>query len=478
MDLLVERARYSIFWRVVGYLVLATLILLLLSEVGRAINTRSNLLGILFIGIVAAIITIKPMWGVYYVLIGSFSLDWLVTEPWFPFPAMVKFSTDIGILLLTVIVLIPKIATNRFRDAGLWKYLWILGGMFIVSAFVINKADPVVFLIGSWSYTRYILFFYILINIGINLSEIEKLVNYIVPFYLTQVVVSVWRWKMSGAIHGTDEAGGTLARHGTNQMVFVAGVVLCVAIGWLLYEKKKRKSALLLLGVLFVPIIVGGSNAAFWVFPVLLLFLLFLQRQRVTHAVLAVGIFVPLYLVGIYAFEGLYESDFLSRRLKNPGWVYYYEQTEKGERGLGRLAAISFANGMVWENPLSLMFGFGPGAASPNQFSWGRLYKLYGEALNIDRNQLAKSILEVGYLGVGVMLLLILSLLKAAYRRYVACDYGLEKVLAFSALGSGFLFVVLTVYTGVWVASSTACLFWTLQALLVAMQVYENENNV
>ena len=469
MDLLVERARYSIFWRVVGYLVLATLILLLLSEVGRAINTRSNLLGILFIGIVAAIIAIKPMWGVYYVLIGSFSLDWLVTEPWFPMPAVVKVSTDVVILLLTVIVLIPRIATNRFRDAGLSKYLWSLVGMFIVSAFVINKTNPIVFLVGSWNYMRYVLFFYILMNIGINLSEIEKLVNYIVPFYLTQVVVSVWRWKMSGAIHGTDEAGGTLARHGTNLMVFVAGVVLCVAIGWLLYEKKKRKSALVLLAVLFVPIIVGGANAAFWVFPVLLIFLLFMQRHGVTRAVLAAGIFIPLYLVGIYAFEGLYKSDFLSRRLKNPSWVYYYEQKEKGERGLGRLAVISFANRMVCENPLTLMFGYGAGAASPNLLAWGDIYARYG-SLNIDRNQLAKGILELGYVGIGLYFLIIMALLMESYRIYVLLGSGWKKSMALACLGSGFLFTVLTVYTAIWTATASSALYWTMHGLLFRMR--------
>ncbi|KKL12646.1 hypothetical protein LCGC14_2533690, partial [marine sediment metagenome] len=88
------------------------------------------------------------------------------------------------------------------------------------------------------------------------------------------------------------------------------------------------------------------------------------------------------------------------------------------------------------------------------------------EGMGLDQVQLSKTVMELGYLGFFLFLLIIYKIYKmnVSFYKNIQDDYWKSISVGFS--GIIFLYVIGIIYNSVWVINSISFIFWFLSASL------------
>lgn len=327
--------------------------------------------------------------------------------------------------------------------------------MVIISAIVtsmVHSAHPITTLLGFRNYLKYILMFYLIINLGFDERAIKQIITCFLVLMAIQIPIStIQRLSL-----GPDYSGGVL---GPGLLGLLSLSVISTMLGFALYRGMRVRCILFSL-LLMLTWIVSSAKAPFFLLPPTLLFLMRRRLFRRSSPILVstvIVILVPMYFIAVKLFPTAAQTD-LGHYLFSPRNAYYAQLGYEKSGGLNRLSGIAYAHGLVRESPVRTLFGVGPGNASSSFFSRfnGRFY-LPGASL---MTQLARVILEFGYLGFFLFLMMIFKVFRmnSDFMSKVGDSYW--KSISFGFEGTIFCYVLGIAYFPVWNDDLVPFTFW------------------
>jgi hypothetical protein len=224
--------------------------------------------------------------------------------------------------------------------------------------------------------------------------------------------------------------------------------IVCVTSWWLHGKRLLSLSPAVTVSLLFVPIAISNSKAAPLYFTIVLLFLLWLCRSRISLRLLAVILVIFIVgSVGTLILDQIWRSDYNQPESFIETWYtpermfyYLFYQTGTSSGGFQRGGAIIFNFNLIREELLTLILGLGPGALSDSRMPGGTgyIYMRYPD-LALNNNSLATVLGELGILGI----LLLFGLVLAFYTLRNLGDGSDQVVLRKS---TAFLLISMLIY--------------------------------
>jgi hypothetical protein len=212
-----------------------------------------------------------------------------------------------------------------------------------------------------------------------------------------------------------------------------------VAIGSVLtYQLKNGKPIIMpinnyiLIIFLIVPLLFSFSRSAMGFLIILCLIILLrnmTQRESTTGPVktLLLIVCLPIAIFSLFYFF-FWERHFDIEKELNPNHVIEYfsrysrpsiEARIKGEHGvMGRARAVTESCRLVFRTPMQFLFGLGSGSTSEASFlgDRGNYYQRYGPLAGLGRTHISKTIAELGFVGLAVLLIFFITLLRQIRR--------------------------------------------------------------
>ncbi len=424
-----------------------------------------------------------PHWGVYGLLVGAFSLDWLSREVGI-LPTQARWVTDALLVLLVLLV-----ARRRWQGLGSTKTpvdgpMLALAVVGSVSVLLSGTALPVAFA-GFRLMFKVVLLFYVIIYLDLPEPVLRRLVLLMIGLELLQIPAAVLQF-----LHLRDMGDlitGTMGLDSTQIATLTATMVMGLLLGMALV---KRSIWCGVLGcALFIPIILGSGKAGFFFAPVVFIFILMHEiRQHLKTVLLALAALAIVLVIGVSVFPPDHDVS-LATYITSPAYVVQHYEIPLGSRALpvSRLSDIQLSWQLVSGQARTLLIGFGPGQASPSFFQTlaGSLYQAYDYSHYIDvmneyhlpyadvhfaETQVSVTLLEWGCLGFLLYLLALYRILRANGRpKAVRALPEFWQGVALGFRGVLFVYAAGIVYWYLWESEATGFLFWGLAAALFAM---------
>lgn len=212
-----------------------------------------------------------------------------------------------------------------------------------------------------------------------------------------------------------------------------------VAIGSVLaYQLKNGKPIIIhinnyvLIIFLIVPLLFSFSRSAMGFLIILCLIILsrnMIQRESTAGPIktLSIIICLPITIFSLFYFF-FWQQHFNIEKELNPNHVieYFFRYPEpsieariKGSHGkMGRARAVSESIRLVLRSPMQFLFGLGSGSISEAGFlgTRGTFFQDYGPLAGIGRTQISKTIAELGFVGLAIILIFFITLLRQIRR--------------------------------------------------------------
>jgi hypothetical protein len=208
-----------------------------------------------------------------------------------------------------------------------------------------------------------------------------------------------------------------------------------VAIGSVLtYQLKNGKPIIMpinnyiLIISLIVPLLYSFSRSAMGFLISLCLIILLrnmIQRQSSTGPIktLSLIVCIPIIVSCLFYFF-FWERHFDIREELNPNHVIEYffryprpsieARITEAHGVMGRARAVSESSRLVFRSPMQFLFGLGSGSTSEASFlgARGTYFQCYGPLAGLGRTQISKTIAELGFVGLGILLAFFITLLR------------------------------------------------------------------
>jgi hypothetical protein len=410
-------------------------------------------------------------WTLYVLVIGLFTADFLAGLQLIPAPAT---WIPEGILVLLTAALLyrlgvlgqPLCGSAPALDLSI-AFVFVVG---LLSAWV-NATEPITVLLGLRAHFKYILLFYLLINLNFSTRLMQRLFGLFWGLMFIQPVFVAWQWLVSPCRNCyVDRYSGMLLT--TAVLAMMTG--LAAALGLSFYLERKDKTYLLLLMPLLFSLGLADAKAGFWfvaaVSAALLLYRVLVSRQRLK------GLILPALLLGAGFYAALtfasrnLELD-LVRLLANVGAVLEHDWIYDPAAGqeIGRTFDIQLALDTASRLPLSGVLGAGPGAGSPSIFEpyIGHVYLQVAGRIGRDVFwlQFGRVLVEFGYLGLLGFLSLFANLLLLGHRAYISGVSPYWKAVALSLVG--FVVVLLAAHIYQTLQDVPNFILWFTAAMLI-----------
>jgi len=455
MNQYIEQFRL-VTYLIAGYLIGCSLGLLVIQD-------NFMLLLLAFSLPLGLILFFSPRFSLYVILFSVFFIDWLMHLDLIPPEA--TLVPELALLILTIRVVVLKIQDKKFAKTpiNIPILIFILWGF--LSA-LINSQHIVTTIIGFRFDLKYILMFFLLVNLDLDEQFFKRIIYIVIILLLIQVPVAVVKLQLYGQ---GEWAIGTYAGHGGIYSTMLPLIAISIFLGLFLYEK--HRWGYVFFSLLFILFSIVGGKRAFVFFGLLLFLFLFWQAGKKNLVrLLAIA---PLFLVALGAC--VYFIPTLKPAFKDPkhivDYTVAYSTAHSRETGkaIGRTSAMMTAYSIAKENPVNLLFGFGPGSLAPSYFK-----EFEGNLLNIipiryGFSQWVTMSLEYGWVGVLLFLWLFIPLFRVNQKFFHVTNDNYWKAISFGFKGILFTYLMGFFYSVIFRLDLLGFIFWLFAATIYCM---------
>ena len=431
-------------------------------------------------GLAAAItiaIFINNRMGVFIILTTLFMLNWL-----FGFfraiPKELTWLPDIIILILAVKILYLQAKKNNWKSTPIDMFLLAIIALGILSA-IYNDVSKVTILFGFRKFFKYTLLFLILRNLELE----SKFYRFFLIALLILALVQIPATIVQAIIFGTngndiaDNVCGTLGGKATGAMALFMGFVISMMVGF--YTQYKKLIFLLLCFMFLIPIMLGSGQFGFIVAPIAAIICWIFGHRLTVKNLLKIPLMIAMFIMFIIPVINYHDARYRGNLLdfiKSPEQIYALNIETRKEGTFGRFQVIDVAHQLLFESFPQTIIGFGPGNASESYFSEysGQLEKKFRGA-KIWGVQYTATVLEYGFLGVLLFLMMFFKLWRVSRRLYYKTESKFWKAISVGFSGILFVYIAGCLYNPVWYYDVLAFSFWFVSAALVVQ--LDNENN-
>lgn len=433
--------------------------------IGRMVGTGAvmQLVGVTAL-VIASIIALRPQYAVYVYIVVFFMLDRLVDLGMLP--SATRWVPDIVLIVLVVRVLAEFLLTRRPLR---WPQpatttIFLLFVVLFVSA-MLNLFRPAEFLVGFRYYFRYPLLFLTLVNIDLPRAVVRRAFLVLFMVALAQLPLTAMQFAQSGS--PVDQNSGSFIIYGGGDLLFFCLCVAAVGVVHFVTSERRPLAALVAPLLAFVPPLLAGTRIIQYLGPLVLLSsLLWGLTLRGVRKGSTRGILI-LATVGLLVFAAaqtaFWDDTVAPQLFRDTSSIQTYEYAESAH--MGRFAALRYSFQVLTRDAVTFFVGLGPGSLGESSVAYGRAYKVLRSG--VVRSQFNSSLLEVGVIGVGVMLASLVSLVITLRRHARASVPGLlgsaRQAMPIIVLVYGFMFF----YSTVWLTNVPSFLVWAGLALMM-----------
>ena len=434
-----------------------------------------NLTSIAFFIFLVAIILRSNKAAIYLILAHIFLLQWLYGF-WEIIPRQVTWISDIVIIILIFKVIF--LISNGLIKIRRSPFDCIILFLFIVSIIssIANSVNIFTIFTGYRHFFKNIILFFILYYLNIEEKFLKKIITLIIVLAFIQLPIVILQRIY---INADDLICGTLGYNNNQELsLFLIGI-MAIITGYYI-NKKDFSKIKLLFGFIFliIPMSLNQAKAAFFCLPAMFIFIfrkfLFGSFKKSVHITV---IFVMIFLASINLADTIITRINISDYLTNPDKVFSYtfgssyisgDLISEAEGGLRMGSAIVYSHNLISRNVFSALIGFGPGNASDSFFSNAN-GEYFDEILNYSRTQLSRTMLEWGYLGLFLFLILFYFCFRMNHNFYRNINDPFWKSISFGYNGILFLQVLSIIYIQSWTSDILSFWFWFLTSTILVI---------
>jgi hypothetical protein len=396
----------------------------------------------------------------------------------------IAYLPEVFSLLVGAYVLFEG-ARRRFRliSSRYWLTFSALG-LVALCGVLANGVQAAPLLTGLRFYLRALPFFFLPAVVDFSDDQIGQQLRVLLGLALLQVPVAVWqRWMvLSHGKFSGDNVQGTLLDSGTLS-IFLICTALVVTGMYLRGRVTSRRLLFTLLFTLLFPTAINETKISAIFIPAgFLLTIPFgsakgrkLKSFAWSVVLLAAfgAIFVPvynlMYIYSPYKYDKDLTSYFTDQKKLDRYMTSDIRSPGSTTREIRRGDAISVPTEYLAQDPVRFALGLGLGNTSPSTLGRqyeGRYYELFRGFL---QTSFTSFILEIGALGVGLLLVLYLLLLADALA--VSRSADVFGGLAVGWIGVTALLIASLFYSNVHMADSLSYLYWYLAGTIAARRM-------
>lgn len=391
-----------------------------------------------------------------------------------------RYLPTIGIGVLVSVVLARQVLAAEWRWTGkpvIIGYALFTVVLLLSAAYNGSTLKDIALSLGT--NLRYPLFFVALLNANFKPKFYQQVIKAFVAFTLLQIPVSVIQF--ASGLEG-DWLSGTMGHNAP--LVAVVSVSQCILLArWL---TTKRSGYLLAVLALVIPILVGDVRIGLIFLPLLVLFMMFRHYgfQRVLGVLVRFVIFLCIVagLILVMAVTQPSIRNFLSTYQAYWDPDYYTNPLYAKYGSIGRLTILPLSVPLLLEDPVRLIWGFGPEAAQGGTMTAATFTESFAAQVDVSNMgivcqrlvkmnlscrepQIFKALMEFGLLGTVLYLVPMFTLWDTIGRQLRHQSSADKYFMWLIFQGVSFWFVVLAVwYIGVWRMDSYSFPFWFIAA--------------
>lgn len=439
-----------------------------------------------FLGIAILIaVFISNRLGFLIILTTLFVFNWLfgVLKV---IPKEITWLPDVIVIVMTAKMIYLQAREKCLKSTPIDSVLLLIILLGFISA-IYNLISPVTFIFGYRNFFKYVLLFFILINIEQDEKFYRLFLILLFILALTQIPISLIQAIYYGNTGEdiADNVSGTLGRKATGAMAIFMCFSVSMFIGF--YIQKRKFIFLIPAALCMVPIILGSGQFGFYIIPLAIIICWIFGNPKTLRNFLKIPIMITTLLmiiwIGIIFHDSLYQGKLLET-IKSPSKFYEFNFNFRKEGTYGRFQVIKVSNQLLTKNMANFLIGFGPGNASESFFDkyQGKWEKQY-QGRKIGGIQFTAIILEFGYLGLLLFLYMFYRLLKMNNFLYHNTKSEFWKSIAIGYNGMVFTYIVGMIYNPVWFYDVLAFTFWFVTAALATQSqklkesIYHNDFN-
>ncbi len=415
--------------------------------------------------------------GIGIILMALFILQWLFGV-FRAIPKEITWLPDVIIIILSAKFFYLQANKRRLVGTPIDTVIAAILLLGLLSA-IYNNVSVVTFLFGYRKFFKYTLMFYILRHIESD-DRFYRFSFYVIfILLLTQIPVTIAQAIVYGAIGNdvADNVSGTLGWKATGAMALLMNFAISMMIGF--YTQTRRLRLLVVAALLTIPIILGSGQYGLIMLPVTAMTCWILGHdlnlKNLIKAPILGSVIIILIIPAINYHDYRYHGNLL-KFLTSPSEIYSLNIQKRKEGTFGRFQVIEVAHRVLSENPAQLLIGFGPGNASESYFRdySGKLEKEF-RGLKIWGIQYTAIILEYGFIGLGLFLLVFFKLWRLNRRLYRCASDPFWKAIAVGYNGMILAYVLGCLYNPAWYYDVLAFSFWFATAGIVARLEVESK---
>ena len=384
--------------------------------------------------------------------------------------------------LAAIIIVILLGTRNRFQFVR--PQYWIVFGALVITiicGILVNSVDSGPIFAGTRTYLRAIPWFlvpavYAFSNeqVAAQLRALLMIALLQVPFSIQQRMTSMEQGKSTG-----DFTAGTLGISSMLSIFLICG--MCVAAALFLRKRLQGWQFIILSMLLLLPTTINETKGTLILLPIGLLIAFLAAAEsgrRLRVLVPAAGILIAFGLAFIPTYDYLskdreYGGHQIGEFFSDPAQLerYLWKREDVGATGeSGSLYSIVVSVRHLITDPSHAVFGYGIGNVSDSALGRsfvGDRYKAFAPFLV---TSIARLILELGFLGLGLVLTLMLLIWQDCR---VVARQGDSVVTALAAAWVGVTVIIglSLVYKDIVIQTSISYLFWYFSGLIAAARM-------
>ena len=425
----------------IGYPAVVLLLILGIIIVGLGPGLNQSFLVKVIVVLLVPIVYYHPKWGIYLLTFATFFLDWFATDLNI-LPHSATWLIEVILLILLLKVVLLKLKTKDIKGANFDKILLALIVIGTVSA-VGNGCSPFKILLGMRVYFKYILMFYILINLELDEKFLKRIIIVVLALIALQVVIVISQYslgtQLGDAIFGSTRSVGTLT---TLSLITIC--MLCA----LYIQYRPRIVYLIISLLLFVPAILGEAKAFFLYLPITVVFLFrkvifkSLIRSALIIFLLSIFLFASLKLFGKFHRISAGKPKNLSVVFSSPARLTVDDTYAPSITP--RIQSMLYAHAQIERDTFNWLFGFGIGSRT---FTDSERQKI--PFLILSTALVSQMLVELGYIGIILFFLIFYFVYRMNSRFYWKIEYSFWRAISFGFRGAIFVYVLSNTYTDI-----------------------------